>query len=139
VISGGDEQAIQDLCDQGALSILTKALRKYVNDSNAVLEQIDIDIESDILFNISCLCENDLHRKVKIFFLCLSFVCLIVRNFFKITFLIIQKGTVRQRRSRNTNRCHEKEAPSCMQRLGLPSANSRRSRLHMGDRYWLFA
>jgi hypothetical protein len=64
IVTTGNEQAIQDLADQDALTILSNGLKEYSsNDSSN--DQIDVEIQADILFIISCICENDIHRKVK--------------------------------------------------------------------------
>lgn len=62
IVSLNNEQAMQDLTDQGALSILSGILKKY-STQNKQSDQIDIEIECDILFILTCICENDLHRK----------------------------------------------------------------------------
>lgn len=63
IATTGNEQAIQDLADQDALTILSNALRQYSSFDYAN-DQIDVEIQSDILFTLSCICENDIHRKV---------------------------------------------------------------------------
>ena len=63
IVTTGNEQAIQDLADQDALSVLSNALRQYSSSENHN-DQIDVEIQSDILFTLSCICENDIHRKV---------------------------------------------------------------------------
>ena len=64
VSTNTNEQAIQDLTDQGALSILSNIIKKYSFENNPN-DQIDVEIQSDVLFVLTCICENDLHRKVK--------------------------------------------------------------------------
>ena len=101
VVSTSNEQAIQDLTDQGALNTIIKVLKAYSVESEKPTDQIDVEIQSDLLFILSCLCENDLHRKVKI-------------NYFennqkqKSTEIFI--GTIWHRWRRNTNRIFKKEA-----------------------------
>ena len=65
IVSTSNEQAIQDLTDQGALTILSNVLRSYANNEHEqrVNDQIDVEIQCDILFVLTCVCENDLHRK----------------------------------------------------------------------------
>ena len=65
IVSTSNENAIQDLTDQGALSIISNILKKYSTDLKPN-DQIDVEIQSDLLFILSCLTENDIHRKVKI-------------------------------------------------------------------------
>lgn len=57
-----NEQAIQDLTDQDALSTLTRIIKNY-SLNEAECDQLDVEIQSDVMFIISCICENDLHRK----------------------------------------------------------------------------
>ena len=63
IVSTSNEQAIQDLTDQGALSIILSVLKKYSIEIKSN-DQIDVEIQLDLLFIISCLTENDMHRKV---------------------------------------------------------------------------
>ncbi len=63
IVSTSNEQAIQDLTDQGASTIILNILKKFSLDTKAN-DQIDVEIQSDLLFILSCLTENDLHRKV---------------------------------------------------------------------------
>ena len=63
IVSTSNEQAIQDFADQGILSSISKILDKY-NEDDKSFDQIDVEIQSDMLFILSCVCENDLHRKV---------------------------------------------------------------------------
>lgn len=65
IVSTNNEQALQDLTDQGALGILAVILKKYSSNEKQN-DQIDIEIQCDILFIITCICENDSHRKVNI-------------------------------------------------------------------------
>lgn len=67
IVTTSNEQAIQDLTDQGALTVLSNALKLYSSTDNPN-DQIDVEIQSDILFILTCICENDLHRKVRIIF-----------------------------------------------------------------------
>ncbi|NXC09871.1 CFA69 protein, partial [Orthonyx spaldingii] len=63
VVSLYDDAVNINLCDQGAISqlldILKYAAKKSEEDEVAIL----LDIQADILFILSVLCENDLHRK----------------------------------------------------------------------------
>ncbi|KAL5007038.1 hypothetical protein ScPMuIL_015844 [Solemya velum] len=60
VVSTGEEKVLQDLSDQGAINqitgILTESLGKEV-------DSVGIEMHSDMLFILSCLCDNDMHRK----------------------------------------------------------------------------
>lgn len=64
IVSTSNEQAIQDLTDQGALTILSNIV-KFYSSKNEANDHIDVEIQCDILFVLTCICENDLHRKVK--------------------------------------------------------------------------
>lgn len=63
MVSIGDEGVNQDLCDQGAISQLLGLLKKSLADSSGKDNSILMEIQSDILFILSSLCENDTHRK----------------------------------------------------------------------------
>lgn len=63
IVSTSNEQAIQDLTDQGAMTTIIKVLKKITSQENQCDDQIDVEIQSDLLFILSCLAENDLHRK----------------------------------------------------------------------------
>lgn len=63
IVSTSNEQAIQDLADQDAMNIMIQVLKSWVSEENRASDQIDVEIESDLLFILSCLAENDLHRK----------------------------------------------------------------------------
>lgn len=62
IVSTNNEHAIQDLTDQGAMSILSNIIKNY-SKSDEPNDQIDVEIQSDVLFILTCICENDLHRK----------------------------------------------------------------------------
>ncbi|XP_068091630.1 cilia- and flagella-associated protein 69 isoform X2 [Hyperolius riggenbachi] len=61
VVSVGDEAVNQDLSDQGAISQLLGILKKSMAGSSD--DAILMEIQSDILFILSAVCENDTHRK----------------------------------------------------------------------------
>ncbi|XP_040208378.1 cilia- and flagella-associated protein 69 isoform X1 [Rana temporaria] len=63
MVSIGDEGVNQDLCDQGAINQLLGLLKKSLADSSGKDNSILLEIQSDILFILSALCENDTHRK----------------------------------------------------------------------------
>lgn len=58
-----NEQAVQDLTDQGALDSLSSVLTPYCA-SEARIEQIDVEIMGDVFFILAIICEKDVHRKV---------------------------------------------------------------------------
>ncbi|XP_052683421.1 cilia- and flagella-associated protein 69-like [Crassostrea angulata] len=62
VVSTGDEGVLQDLSDQGVINqiitILKNAIRSETED-----DAVDIEMQSDMLLILSCLCEGDMHRK----------------------------------------------------------------------------
>ncbi|XP_053571678.1 cilia- and flagella-associated protein 69 [Bombina bombina] len=63
VVSVGDETVNQDLCDQGAISQLLGILRSIVKNAGSSDDSTLLEIQSDILFILSTICENDLHKK----------------------------------------------------------------------------
>ncbi|XP_072268888.1 cilia- and flagella-associated protein 69 [Pyxicephalus adspersus] len=63
MVSIGDESVNQDLCDQGAINQLLGMLKKSLAGSGKNDNFILLEIQSDILFILSSLCENDTHRK----------------------------------------------------------------------------
>ncbi|KAM4689184.1 cilia- and flagella-associated protein 69 [Discoglossus pictus] len=63
VISVGNETVNQDLCDQGAINQLLGILKSTVSKSAENEGAIILEIQSDILFILSTICENDLHNK----------------------------------------------------------------------------
>jgi hypothetical protein len=63
IVSTGNEQAIQDFTDQDVLTTLTNILTNSASNDEPD-DQIDVEIQSDMLFIVSCMCESDLHRKV---------------------------------------------------------------------------
>ncbi|NXK26185.1 CFA69 protein, partial [Arenaria interpres] len=63
VVSLYDEAVNLNLCDQGAISQLLDILKYAAKKSKEKEEAILLEIEADILFLLSALCENDLHRK----------------------------------------------------------------------------
>ncbi|NXN92997.1 CFA69 protein, partial [Rhinopomastus cyanomelas] len=63
VVSLYDEAVNINLCDQGAISQLLDILKYTVNKSKEKEDAIVLEIQADILFILSVLCENDLHRK----------------------------------------------------------------------------
>ncbi|XP_041367843.1 cilia- and flagella-associated protein 69-like [Gigantopelta aegis] len=62
IVSTDDSVALQDLADQGAINqligILTTAFGEKRMDDG-----VDIEMQSDILFILSSLCDGDMHRK----------------------------------------------------------------------------
>ncbi|NXV44556.1 CFA69 protein, partial [Uria aalge] len=63
VVSLYDDAVNLNLCDQGAISQLLDILKYAANKSKEKEDAILLEIEADILFVLSVLCENDLHRK----------------------------------------------------------------------------
>ncbi|XP_009888659.1 PREDICTED: uncharacterized protein C7orf63 homolog [Charadrius vociferus] len=63
VVSLYDDSVNLNLCDQGAISQLLDILKYAANKSKENEDAILLEIEADILFVLSALCENDLHRK----------------------------------------------------------------------------
>ncbi|KAM9308129.1 cilia- and flagella-associated protein 69 [Gastrophryne carolinensis] len=63
MVSIGDESLNQDLCDQGAISNLLEILKTSLTGSKGNDGTILLEIQSDILFILSSVCENDTHRK----------------------------------------------------------------------------
>lgn len=62
IVSTGSEHAIQDFTDQDILSTITNILINAASNDEPD-DEIDIEIQTDMLFILSCICENDLHRK----------------------------------------------------------------------------
>ncbi|NXN36145.1 CFA69 protein, partial [Rhinoptilus africanus] len=63
VVSLYDDAVNLNLCDQGAISQLLDILKYAANKSKEKEDAILLEIEADILFLLSALCEDDLHRK----------------------------------------------------------------------------
>ncbi|XP_062423719.1 cilia- and flagella-associated protein 69 isoform X1 [Rhea pennata] len=63
VVSVCDDAVNLNLCDQGAISQLLDILQYAANKSKEKEDAILLEIQADILFILSTLCENDLHRK----------------------------------------------------------------------------
>ncbi|NWS66697.1 CFA69 protein, partial [Crotophaga sulcirostris] len=63
VVSLYDDGVNLNLRDQGAISQLLDILKYAVNKSKEKEDAILLEIQADILFILSALCENDLHRK----------------------------------------------------------------------------
>ncbi|XP_054674460.1 cilia- and flagella-associated protein 69 isoform X2 [Grus americana] len=63
VVSLYDDTVNLNLCDQGAISQLLDILKYAANKSKEKEDAILLEIQADILFLLSALCENDLHRK----------------------------------------------------------------------------
>nr|XP_002126046.2 cilia- and flagella-associated protein 69 isoform X2 [Ciona intestinalis]XP_018667628.1 cilia- and flagella-associated protein 69 isoform X2 [Ciona intestinalis] len=61
VVSNSNEIASKDLCDQGILNQLLDVLENFF--STDCDNAIDIELQCDILYILSRLCENDIHRK----------------------------------------------------------------------------
>ncbi|KFP25060.1 Uncharacterized protein C7orf63, partial [Colius striatus] len=63
VVSLYDDAVNLNLCDQGALSQLLDILKYAANKSKEKEDAILLEIQADLLFLLSALCESDLHRK----------------------------------------------------------------------------
>ncbi|XP_029444644.1 cilia- and flagella-associated protein 69-like isoform X1 [Rhinatrema bivittatum] len=63
MVSLDNEAVNQDLCDQGAINQLLGILKHIANRSNEKEDAIIVEIQIDILFILSAVCENDLHKK----------------------------------------------------------------------------
>jgi len=63
VVSTGDEVVLQDLADQGAINQLIGVLNTAFTQRTDENDAVEIEMQSDILFILSCLCDNDMHRK----------------------------------------------------------------------------
>ncbi|NXK44106.1 CFA69 protein, partial [Chauna torquata] len=63
VVSLYDDNVNLNLCDQGAISQLLDILKYAANKSKEKDDAILLEIQADILFILSALCENDVHRK----------------------------------------------------------------------------
>jgi len=83
LVSTKDERLLMDLCDQGIIPSITGKkkerkhlvyyyyhrsfsgyLRRITQQKSVQIDYVDLDIISDGLFILSCLCELDVHRKV---------------------------------------------------------------------------
>ncbi|KAH9499307.1 Cilia- and flagella-associated protein 69 [Bulinus truncatus] len=63
VASTKNEMILQDLVDQGAVNQLIGVLNTAFTQRSDQNDNIEIEMQSDILFILSCLCEGDMHRK----------------------------------------------------------------------------
>ncbi|KFP58940.1 Uncharacterized protein C7orf63, partial [Cariama cristata] len=63
VVSLYDDAVILNLCDQGAISQLLDILKYAANKSKEKEDAILLEIQSDVLFLLSAVCESDLHKK----------------------------------------------------------------------------
>ncbi|VDI03562.1 Hypothetical predicted protein [Mytilus galloprovincialis] len=62
IVSTGQETVLQDLADQGAINQISTILHNATQSKDSD-DAIDIEMQSDMLFILSCLCEGDMHRK----------------------------------------------------------------------------
>ena len=82
LVSNRDDRIQLDLCDQGIIPSITGLsacgeqmcrsfarfegfLRRVTQQTSMQMDHIDLDIICDGLFVLSCLCEQDVHRKVR--------------------------------------------------------------------------
>ncbi|NXJ15845.1 CFA69 protein, partial [Odontophorus gujanensis] len=63
VVSLYDDAVNLNLCDQGAISQLLDILKYTANNFKEKDDAITLEIQANILFVLSVLCENDVHRK----------------------------------------------------------------------------
>ncbi|NXN84297.1 CFA69 protein, partial [Bombycilla garrulus] len=63
VVALYDDAVSTNLCDQGAISQLLDILKYAVDKSEEKEDTVILEIQADILFILSVLCENDVHRK----------------------------------------------------------------------------
>lgn len=63
VVSTEDELVLQDLADQGAINQLIGVLNTAFTQKTDENDSVEIEMQSDILFVLSCLCDSDMHRK----------------------------------------------------------------------------
>ncbi|XP_069815620.1 metalloreductase STEAP2 isoform X3 [Dendropsophus ebraccatus] len=63
MVSVGDEALNQDLCDQGAINQLLGILKKAMASAEATDDAVLLEIQCDVLFILSSVCDSDLHRK----------------------------------------------------------------------------
>jgi len=63
VVSTEDEVVLQDLADQGAINQLIGVLNTAFTQKTDENDVVEIEMQSDILFILSCLCDGDMHRK----------------------------------------------------------------------------
>ncbi|GFS17857.1 cilia- and flagella-associated protein 69-like [Elysia marginata] len=63
VVSTEDEFLLQDLADQGAINQLIGVLNTAFTQKTEENDAVEIEMQSDILFILSCLCDGDMHRK----------------------------------------------------------------------------
>ncbi|POI31822.1 hypothetical protein CIB84_004427, partial [Bambusicola thoracicus] len=67
VVSLYDDAVNLNLCDQGAISQLLDILKYAANKLEQKDDVILLEIQANILFILSALCENDIHRKQELF------------------------------------------------------------------------
>nr|CAB3227189.1 uncharacterized protein C7orf63 [Phallusia mammillata] len=60
IVSSGNEATAQDLCDQGVISQLLNILQNFFVESD---DAMDVEMQCDMLYILSTLCESDIHRK----------------------------------------------------------------------------
>lgn len=63
VVSTEDEMVLQDLADQGAINQLIGVLNTAFIKMSEEYDTVEIEMQADILFILSCLCDSDMHRK----------------------------------------------------------------------------
>uniref|UniRef100_A0A0B7A2W0 Cilia- and flagella-associated protein 69 ARM repeats domain-containing protein n=1 Tax=Arion vulgaris TaxID=1028688 RepID=A0A0B7A2W0_9EUPU len=63
MVSTEDYQVLQDLVDQGAINQLIGVLNTSFTQKTYENDEVEIEMQTDILFILSCLCDGDMHRK----------------------------------------------------------------------------
>ncbi|KAL8615408.1 hypothetical protein ACOMHN_036228 [Nucella lapillus] len=63
IVSTEDELVLQDMADQGATNQLIGVLNMAFIKTTEKYDAVEIEMQSDILFILSCLTESDMHRK----------------------------------------------------------------------------
>lgn len=63
VVSTEDDGVLQDLSDQGAINQLLGVLSTAFTRTTEEYDLVEIEMQADILFILSCLCDGDVHRK----------------------------------------------------------------------------
>ncbi|KAI0219801.1 Cilia- and flagella-associated protein 69 [Lamellibrachia satsuma] len=63
MMATGDENVLQDFADQGAINQLTGILRMMQQRDSSNGDEIEVEMQYNMLFVLSTLCEHDMHRK----------------------------------------------------------------------------
>ncbi|KAK7110003.1 cilia- and flagella-associated protein 69-like isoform X2 [Littorina saxatilis] len=63
VVSTENDVILQDMADQGAINQMLGVLNTAFTKTAEEYDTVEIEMQSDILFVLSCLCDGDMHRK----------------------------------------------------------------------------